>query len=248
MKLFRKRRRNLIDLGKVKSYALYALGEIVLIVIAVSIAWKINDLSDIQKTNILVDEIYINLNDELTTNLRLLKRSIEVNTQTISTLENTLNYVGKNTNELRQGAKDTIINIADKNVNLQDSSIKSIVSTDKMELIESSKLKDLIAMYLTKIQKFNDQDKKIKTIVESKIKVAIEKHISLVDMLSNSDLKYTHVKEFGIKSDYQTLLANRDYQNSIIDRLNQTKVQLEYAKTLKSKTKTLIANLEQELD
>ena len=248
MKLFRKIRRNLIDLGKFKSYALYALGEIVLIVIAVSIAWKINDLSDIRKTNILVDEIYINLNDELATNLRLLKRSIKENSETISTLETTLNYVGKKTKNLTQGAKDTIINIADKNVNLQDSSIKSIMMTDKMELIESSKLKDLIAMYLTNIQKFNHQDKKIKSIVENKVKVALEKHISLVDMLSNSDLKYTHIKEFGVKSDYQTLLVNRDYQNSIIDRLNQTKVQLEYAKTLQSKTKTLIANLEQELD
>ncbi|WP_282072435.1 hypothetical protein [Polaribacter atrinae] len=166
MKLFRKIRRNLIDLGKFKSYAVYALGEIVLIVIAVSIAWKINDLSDIQKNNTLVDEIYINLNEELTTNLRMLKRSVEENTETIIYLESTLNYVGTNTNEFTQGAKDTILNVAVKEVNLQDSSVKSILSTAKMELIESSKLKDLIATYLAKIEQFNNQDKKNKNIVE----------------------------------------------------------------------------------
>ena len=248
MKLFRKIRRNLIDLGKFKSYAIYALGEIVLIVIAVSIAWKINDLSDVRKSNILLDEIYINLNEELDTNLRLLKKSIEETTETISYLENTLNYVGLKTNELSQGAKDTILNISVKEVYLQDSSIKSIVSTDKMELIESSKLKDLITMYLIKIQKLNSQDDKIKNIVSNKTKPVLEKYISLVDILSNKDLKYKHIKEFGNKSNYNALLSSKIYQNSIIDRLMQTKIQLNYAKTLHSKTKILIANLDEELN
>jgi hypothetical protein len=248
MKLFRKIRRNLIDLGKFKSYALYALGEIVLIVIAVSIAWKINDISDVRKNNILVDEIYINLNEELTTNLRLLKRSIEETTETIGYLENTLNYVGIKTNKLTQAAKDTILNITIKEVYLQDSSIKSIVSTNKMELLENTKLKDLIAMYLIKIQKLNSQDDKIKNIVANKTKPILEKYISLVDILPNNDLKYKHIKEFGNKSDYNALLASKVYQNSIIDRLMQTKIQLKYTKTLHSKTKILIANLKEELN
>lgn len=219
-----------------------------MIVIAVPIAWKINDLSDIQKNNSLVDEIYTNLHDELTTNLRLLKRSIEENTETITGLENTLNYVGKSTNELTQGAKDTILNVAVNEVNLQDSSVKSILSTAKMELIESSKLKDLIATYLTKIEQFNNQDKKNKNIVENKIKPTLEKFISLIDMLPNNDLKYKQIKEFGRKSDYKALLSSQKYQNNVIDRLIQTQIQLGYARTLHSKTKILITKLQEEIE
>ena len=219
-----------------------------MIVIAVSIAWKINDLSDIQKNNSLVDEIYTNLHDELTTNLRLLKRSIEENTETITGLENTLNYVGKSTNKLTQGAKDTILNVAVNEVNLQESSVKSILSTAKMELIESSKLKDLIATYLTKIEQFNNQDKKNKNIVENKIKPTLEKFISLIDMLPNNDLKYKQIKEFGRKSDYKALLSSQKYQNNVIDRLIQTQIQLGYARTLHSKTKILITRLQEEIE
>ena len=219
-----------------------------MIVIAVPIAWKINDLSDIQKNNSLVDEIYTNLHDELTTNLRLLKRSIEENTETITGLENTLNYVGKSTNELTQGAKDTILNVAVNEVNLQESSVKSILSTAKMELIESSKLKDLIATYLTKIEQFNNQDKKNKNIVENKIKPTLEKFISLIDMLPNNDLKYKQIKEFGRKSDYKALLSSQKYQNNVIDRLIQTQIQLGYARTLHSKTKILITKLQEEIE
>jgi len=248
MKLFRKIRRNLIALGKVKSYMLYALGEIVLIVIGISIAWKINSLSEILKNNDVEQEIYINLNEELNTNLSLLSGVIGEYPQTIAYLENTLNYVGQNPSEITQGAKDTIVNIFDKKINLSDSFVNSVVNTSKFEFIKSADLKDLIIIYPNKIQGFKEQDEKIKVIIANRLKPVIEKYISLVDMLPNDNLKYERIKEFGNKSDYAALLANKEYQNSIIDRLLQTKIQLDNAKRLRGKTIILITKLKQELD
>jgi hypothetical protein len=248
MKLFRKIRRNLIALGKVKSYMLYALGEIVLIVIGISIAWKINSLSEILKNNDVEQEIYTNLNEELNTNLSLLTSLIDEYPQTITYLENTLNYVGQNSSEITQGAKDTIVNIFDKKANLSDSFVNSVVNTAKFEFIKSTDLKDLIIIYPNKIQGFKEQDEKIKVIIANRLKPVIEKYISLVDMLPNDNLKYERIKEFGNKSDYSALLASKEYQNSIIDRLLQTKIQLDNAKRLRGKTIILITKLKQELD
>ncbi|WP_445958045.1 hypothetical protein [Yeosuana sp.] len=248
MKLFRKLRRNLIALGKFKSYVIYALGEIVLIVIGISIAWKINNLNDIRKNNISEQKIYANLNEELNTNLSSLSGLIDEYPQTIKYLENTLNYVGQNPNELTQGAKDTIINIFDNEVNLLDGFINSVVNTNKFEFIESTELKELIIRYPNKIQDFKEQDEKIKIIVANRIKPVLEKYISLIDKLPNDSLKYERIKEFGNKSDYATLLASKEYQNSIIDRLLQTKIQLDNAKRLRGKTKLLITKLKQELN
>jgi len=248
MKLFRKTRRNLIALGKVKSYVLYSLGEIVLIVIGISIAWKINSLSEILKNNDVEQEIYTNLNEELNTNLSLLSSLIDEYPQTITYLENTLNYVGQNPSEITQGAKDTIVNIFDKKVNLSDGFVNSVVNTAKFEFIESTDLKDLIIIYPNKIQGFKEQDEKIKVIIANRLKPVIEKYISLVDMLPNENLKYGRIKEFGNKSDYSALLASKEYQNSIIDRLLQTKIQLANAKSLRGKTIILITKLKQELD
>ncbi|MEP3836889.1 MAG: hypothetical protein ABJM36_04545 [Algibacter sp.] len=246
MKLLRKLRRKLIDAGKFKSYLLYALGEIVLIVIAVSIAWKINDLNDIRKNNLAEDKIYLNLNEELDTNLRLVKRIIEEDTQKIIYLENTLNYIGNSDTELSQSAKDSIINIGDSTFELQDSSINSIVSTSKLETIESTKLKDLIATYLTKIESFKSQDAQVKAIVSNKIKPILEQHISLVDLLPN-EKKYIHAKVHAVRSNYSALLANKAYQNSLIDRLLGTQNRLNLARTIRSKTKILLSHLKQEL-
>ena len=248
MKLFRKLRRNLVALGKVKSYLIYALGEIVLIVIGVSIAWKINDLNDIRKNNLLEQKIYVSLNEELHSNQSSLVAIIDKYPETISYLEHTLDYVGQQPDEISQGAKDTIINIFDKDVYLLDSSINSIVNTNKFEFIDCPDLKDLISAYPSKIQDFKEQDKKIKAIISNRLKPVLEKYVSLADMLPTEDLKYKHIKQFGSKSDYSNLLADKEYQNSIIDRLLQTKKQFNTAKMLRGKTKILITKLQAELD
>ncbi|MBO0593651.1 hypothetical protein I2486_19810 [Cellulophaga sp. E16_2] len=248
MKLFRKLRRNLIALGKVKSYIVYALGEIVLIVIGILIAWKIGDLNEIRKNNIVEQKVYESLNEELNTNLRILNGLVAEYPRAIVRLENTLNYVGYTEDKITQGTKDTIINVLDKEVSLLDGAINSIINTTKFEFIESTDLKDLIIMYPNKIQNFKEQDAKIKLIVANRLKPVLEKYISLVDMLPNNDPKYDNIRKYGAKSDYVSLLADKEYQNSTIDRLLQTEIQYTNAKSLRSKTKILINTLAKELD
>ncbi|MEZ7504829.1 hypothetical protein [Flavobacterium sp. Arc2] len=219
-----------------------------LIVIGISIAWKINELNDIRKNNIVQKKIYANLNEELHTNLRLLDGLIDEYPQKITYLENTLNYVGKNPSEITQGAKDTIINLFDKDVNLLDNSINSIVSTTKFEFIEKNDLKDLIILYPNKILLYKEQNEKIQAIVTNRIKPVLVNYISLADKFPDGKLKYERIKKMGTKSDYIGLLANKEYQNSIIDRILQTQIQLNNVKTLRGKTSTLITKLKLELD
>ncbi|MCB4800045.1 hypothetical protein [Neotamlana laminarinivorans] len=246
MKLLHKFRRNLIFSGKFKSYIVYALGEIVLIVIGVTIAWKINDLNDIRKSKILTHKIEVNLNEELSANLRLLKRKIDIDSEMVAYLQNTLKYVGKNDAELSQGAKDTITNIAHVEVQLLESTLNSVLTTSKLEQISNVKLKDLLSLYYHKIEKFKNQEKVIEAIISEKLKPVLEEFVSLTEILPEGE-KYKHIKQYGNKSNYSTLLNNKKYQNSIIDRLLETQKQLENSKILLSKTKILIATLNNDI-
>ncbi|AWG22526.1 hypothetical protein FFWV33_13815 [Flavobacterium faecale] len=247
MKLFRNLRRKLVVFSKFKSYLIYAIGEVILITIGISIAWKINNWNDIRKDTIVERKIYMNLNEELHSNLRLLNRVIDEYPERIKYLENTLNYVGKDEKDLSQGAKDTIVNLFDTDTNLIENSVTSIVQTSKFELLESNDLKDLIILYPNKLVKFKEQNENIKTLVNVKIKPIIEQYISLADKLPN-DNKYKTIKTYGSKSDYIGLLSNKKYQNAIIGWILQIKKQLENAKTLRGKTKVLCTNLNEELN
>jgi len=111
MKLFRKIRKNLLISGKTKSYLIYAFGEIFLIVVGILIAWKINDLNEINKNRIVEVKIYQSLNDELNSNLSLLDSSIFRYAENIQTIQNTINSIRSQPQKLTEEIKDGIIRV-----------------------------------------------------------------------------------------------------------------------------------------
>ncbi len=105
MRLFRKIRRDSLNLGKVKSYLVYALGEVILISIGILIAWNINNLNEIRKSRAMELKIYTSLSEELDTNLKVIDTAIDRYTKDIKKMQNTLNYVGSSSNELNARSK-----------------------------------------------------------------------------------------------------------------------------------------------
>ena len=247
MKIFRKIRRTLLASGKTKSYFVYAFGEIVLIVIGILIAWKINDLNEVRKNKIVQVKIYESLYEELQTNLNALDKTIVGYSNTILSLQNALHYVGQQPNELTQEAKDVIVQIKFKTTNLRDKSLSSVNMTDKFQFLENDSLAELIAQYPSKLKTFENQEAKINNIVENRLKPIIEKHVSLIDLFPNDNKNYKNIKLFGQKSNYIQLLNSKDYQNSVIDQLMQTQIQLNNGINLRKKTRTLAFKLSQVL-
>ncbi|TDT45277.1 hypothetical protein CLV90_2362 [Maribacter spongiicola] len=247
MVLFRKVRNELIRLEKFKTYFIYALGEIVLIVLGLLIAWKINDLNEIRKNRIVEVKIYKSLSQELDTNLIVLDSAIVSYTKSIQMQHNTINYLGDQPHELTQEAKSLIVNLNYDKTIIRNEAINSINVTSKFEFIESETLKELIAAYPNDLDSFNNQQIKIEAVISDRLKPQIEKYISLMEILPTNTYSYQRVKNYGIQSNYPDLLVSREYQNGVIDRLLQTKSQLEIAKNLRSKTKTIATKLNQEL-
>lgn len=248
MVLFRKVRSQLIQLEKFKTYLIYALGEILLIVIGLLIAWKINDLNESRKNRIVEVKIYKSLSQELNTNLGVLDSAIADYTKNIQTLQNTINYLGVEPTDLTSDAKSMIVNLNYHKTIVRDEAINSINATNKFEFIESDSLKKLIAAYPNELDNFNIQQGKIENIITERLKPVIEKHISLIEILPEDSYNYQRIKNYGNSSNYSELLVSREYQNSVIDRLLQTKDQLSIAKNLRNKTKIIATKLNQELN
>lgn len=248
MVLFRKVRSQLLQLEKFKTYLIYALGEILLIVIGLLIAWKINDLNESRKNRIVEVKIYKSLSQELNTNLGVLDSAIADYTKNIQTLQNTINYLGVEPTDLTLDAKSMIVNLNYRKTIVRDEAINSINATNKFEFIESDSLKKLIAAYPNELDNFNIQQGKIENIITERLKPVIEKHISLIEILPEDSYNYQRIKNYGNSSNYSELLVSREYQNSVIDRLLQTKDQLSIAKNLRNKTKIIATKLNQELN
>ncbi|MGY8913850.1 MAG: hypothetical protein ACKVJF_02040 [Flavobacteriales bacterium] len=247
MKVFSTIRRKMLASGKIRNYLIYALGEILLIVVGILIAWKINDLNEIRKNKIVQVKIYESLYEELHTNLSVLDSAIVRYTNNTLYLQSSLKYVGLPPNKLTKDTKDLIVQVKFKNSNLRNEALNSINNSNKFQFLESDALTELIAQYPTEINKYKAQELKIGNSIENRLKPVIEKHISLIDLLPERNKQYNHIRTFGQESNYLDLLNSRDYQNSVIDQLLQTQIQLTLGKNLRKKTQILAIKLKQEL-
>ena len=244
MRLFRKVRKKLLDSGKIKSYLVYALGEILLIVIGVLIAWKINNLNELRKNRIVELKIYQSLNEELNANLILLDASIASYNKNVESIQNTIDIIMRDQlGEIDEDDKLEIINVNYHPIQLHSGAINSVNTTNKFEFIEGVLLKDLIAAYPNELDAFENQESKIENIIVSRLQPAIEKHISLIDIISKRELKSNNYQMLSLGSNYTNLLKSREYQNCLVDRLLQTEIQLMNAESLKNKTKTMAFRL-----
>ncbi|NNE78108.1 MAG: hypothetical protein HKN31_13675 [Pricia sp.] len=246
MKLFRKIRRKSLDTRKLKNYLVYALGEILLIAIGILIAWKINDLNEIRKNKIVELKIYDSLYEELDLNLKVLSSAIDRYSNDIQTLEATVNYVGLAPEYITSGAKDTIVHLDYKEMNMLDGALNSVINTAKLEIIESDSLKRLITNYPTEVGEFKIEGSKVKEVVNG-LKPVLEKYLSLSELLPEENPKYHAIKSFGEKSNYHKLLQDKKYQNGIVARLIHTEKLLTLAKKLRSRTQVIAMRLGREL-
>ena len=87
IKFFRKIRQRLLTENKFSKYLLYAIGEIVLVVIGILIALSINNWNE-NKNKFNLEQIYLaDLKEDLNRNKELLKEDIHENTISISSME-----------------------------------------------------------------------------------------------------------------------------------------------------------------
>jgi hypothetical protein len=135
----------MIKENRTSKYLLYAIGEIVLVVIGILIALSINNMNKKRIDNVEATEIKKALLNDLAKDTILIKKNI-------SRLKNDLNYTIKLINRYRSKHAnfDTLVNVA-KDFNPRYSTIKSfnnttyqsIISTGKIQLLEN-KIKTII--------------------------------------------------------------------------------------------------------
>ena len=77
LKFFRRIRKRLLESGKIRNYSLYAIGEIVLVVIGILIALQINNWNENKKENAIARGYLIALKGEFQANIMELDRAIE---------------------------------------------------------------------------------------------------------------------------------------------------------------------------
>ena len=106
IKFFRKIRQQLVTENKFSKYLLYAIGEIILVVIGILIALQLNNLNEINKVKD-TEVIYLNaLHDEFTNNLNEVERVMKLNERNLKIAHTLLGKMGTDNPDFTEKATD----------------------------------------------------------------------------------------------------------------------------------------------
>lgn len=148
IKFFRKIRQSLLSENRFSKYLLYAIGEIILVVIGILIALQINNWNEQRKENIREQALLKRLEIEFIANREQLQDKIEFRTNLIESCERILLNFNNPDSVTR---KDILNQISNLLPSTYDPIQNDLVSSGTIEILKNEELKQLLVNWSTDV-------------------------------------------------------------------------------------------------
>jgi len=232
IKFFRRIRKNLIATGKAKNYFLYAIGEIILVVIGILIALQINNWNEYRKDRTLEKEYLIRLKEDISFDIYFINRNMigryerkmkglekgKAYFQGTYVIQDTLQFL----NDVGYGGVFGHVDWS-----LSKNTYNEIISTGNLRKIENKKLRNMINDYYESV---NGYSKSSKNYISGYVKFINSKkafNTNNAEKISDFDktylLKHLKTEEFLSLVNLEMTLGYRVYDwasNAIQDAEN----------------------------
>ena len=250
VKFFRHIRQRLLTENKINKYLLYAIGEIILVVIGILIALWINNLNTIKQQK-QVEKIYLlSLKGEFEQNYDLLNGTIKNNEQLINHLENLSMLFNENIYDTitETSVNKYLFNAISPTVEFNPSMgvLTEIISSGNLKNIENFELRQYLASFGNSIEKLKqhqtDGAKFYDKAVEHYLKDGnLKKTIRIMGREVKGNSKFESINN-------KKLFNSVEFENHIFlyTRISKTKSALHYL-PLKNDIEKIIHIIESEL-
>lgn len=213
IKFFRKIRQKLLSENKLSKYLVYAVGEIILVIIGILIALQINNLNEDRKASEQETKFLKSFKIDLEANLKELERVIKKSELVKVRANRILEYKRGDIDSLTLTQLDTLVmTISGYTMFLsQDGTIEDIIGSGSLNIIKNDSLRQAIASWnsnLKIIREYEDLSKK--------------GEIQYLNYLrQNIDIyKASNQEEILNKETKQFLFNDRQFLNKVVQRLS----------------------------
>lgn len=162
IKFFRRIRKQLLSENKFSKYLIYAVGEIILVVIGILIALQINNLNEERKLNNLEQDYLIALKKEYQNNLKEVDRVIKLNADLFENAKELSKYTGPDEPALSE-EKFSELYFGTVNTEVQyrpgSGVTNEILSSGKLNIFQNEELKNALASLDGLLLKIRFQEK-----------------------------------------------------------------------------------------
>ncbi len=230
----------MIKENRTSKYLLYAIGEIVLVVIGILIALSINNWNqeriESKKEFVLLNQLL----EDFNANKKLIQKGVESYQGDIKRIKATLHYTGPKVNIPNPAVYDSIEWIDYTTVELVYGTINPTLSSQQIDRLTNDKLKIALTKFPSILSSYKQSEKSTRDLT-LELRKLHQKYISLL----NSDASFTQVQ---FKSDSLGLLRDRDFQNITVDKKWITNGAIKKLKSLNKSNQQILELIKVEIE
>ncbi|MFT6411228.1 MAG: hypothetical protein ACJA15_002056 [Flavobacteriales bacterium] len=219
IKFFRKIRQKMLTENKFSKYLIYAIGEIILVVIGILIALSINNWNQERIQKIEEQTIVKNIHSEYIQNKAIIKRRIEEAELCEAALRQLMDSIGKDEDFLKKQNVDSLLVYAfDPPIfRPSENTISGLIQSGRLELLQNQELVNLIYNWGRTMKALTDRTTRFTTKIDNEIFPYLSKKYSLKDMDAYGPLNWK--KKSNLKVDKLQIFKEIEFENITDDFL-----------------------------
>lgn len=184
IKFFRHIRQKLLVESRFNKYLLYAVGEIILVVIGILLALQINNWNENRNDLRDESEILINLNQEFQLNNKLLQQQKNITENARQSGLLLMSYFGKNKDYLIKQNVDSLLYVVLESGSFRPSenTFDDLIQSGRFKLLKNEKLKNLLNQWKVSLQSLKTTFSRIELKIDNDLVPYLTQNYSLKDL------------------------------------------------------------------
>ncbi len=177
IKFFRKIRQKLLSENRFSKYLIYAVGEILLVVIGILIALQVNNLNEQGKTRDREQKYLVAIKNELNNNLRVLEEEQDRLINSLDGQRKIIKLIDSESDTINEENLSILINQAGSQeiiLNYQNGVFVELLNSGGINDLSNDSIKNQIASWEGKMVNVKKQEKELESIRQSIINYVIE--------------------------------------------------------------------------
>jgi len=219
IKFFRRIRKNLLTENKFSKYLLYAIGEIILVVIGILIALQINNWNESTKQSHIEQDYLIALREEFNHNRLAIEKVMEINTSNLENAVKISDLMGPGSPEITE-KQFSILAMNATNWEVQyrpnQAVLDEIISSGKLAIFRNKDLKFALSSsngILTKVR-FQEEEH---SVVRMQIIATMNAEGNAKRMITDALKETFGIKESKFELGNLQLLQSQELENELVD-------------------------------
>ena len=210
----------MIKENRTSKYLLYAIGEIVLVVIGILIALQVNNLNESSKNDVKAEKFLMKLKNQIERNIETVELQQAQNNQFLEISERLISLTNTNSGKNIETKLDTLVlvNSFDFNLNLDMLSLSEARNNGDLDLVKSDSLTLNIYKFIKLYDDLMVREKVTNEDLTMNFKPYLNKHYNVRNLVYMNGYPELKKSTFNQKKNIQ-ILSDQVFENLLVTRI-----------------------------